>query len=415
MQPPRKVCMDYQAGMPVAPEVIETLKPYLTEYFGNPGVLHGMGREPKLAIDDARAKIAALINAERKEEILFTSGGTESNNLAIKGIAFRNKEKGTHVITSSIEHMSILNPVKYLTKFGFKASFLPVDPMGIVNLEALQKEITNETILVSIMLANGEIGTIQPIKKISDIIKANATGGRRIYLHVDATAACGQLPIDVREINADLMTLSSNDMYGPRGVGALYVKTGTRLEPVIHGGGQERGLRSGTENIAGVVGMAKAAELTKQRVLGDKEYLTHLRDKLIDNILEQVPESHLNGHRTQRLPNNVNIRFTAVEGEGMILNLDDRGIYAATGSACATKTLEPSYVLAAIGLDEVARHGTLLLTVSRYTTEEDVDYVLENVPSIIERLRSISPLWKKQEWQQMYTAGMKWQEQLSAE
>ena len=278
--------MDHASGRPVEPRVIEAMLPYMRSSYGNPSSLHVFGQEAKRAVEEARTKVAGLINAEKKESIIFTSGATESNNLAIKGAANRNKDKGTRILTSSVEHMSVVNPCKFLTTKGFEVLFLPVDKYGFINLESLQKELTDKTVLVSIVYANGEIGTIEPIKEISEIVHA-----KNVYLHVDATAACGQIPVDVKNEGIDLLTISSNDMYGPRGVGALYVKEGVRLEPLLHGGGQERGLRSGTENVAGIVGFGKAAEIAKKEMPIESVRLTKLRDRFIDGLLKPIPYS----------------------------------------------------------------------------------------------------------------------------
>jgi len=296
MSKTKRIYMDHTAGKPVDPRVMEAMLPYMKSLYGNPSSVHSFGQEARQAIEETRTKIAELINAERKESIIFTSGATESNNMAIKGVAYRNKDRGTHIITSSIEHMSVLNPCKFLMTKGFKVTFLPVDQYGFVNLRSLEKELTSETILVSIMYANGEIGTIQPIKKISQIVH-----GKNAYLHVDAAAANGQVPIDVNDDGIDLLTISSNDMYGPRGVGALYIRKGTRLKPSIHGGGQERGLRSGTENLPGIVGFGTAAEIAKKEMPTESERLKKLRDKLIKGLLDTIPHSFLNGHPTKRL------------------------------------------------------------------------------------------------------------------
>jgi cysteine desulfurase len=379
--------MDNTAGRPVDPRVIEAMSPYGRSFFVNPSSIHSSGQEARKALEEARAKVAELINAERKESIIFTSGATESNNMAIKGIAYRNKDRGTHIITSSIEHMSVLNPCKFLITKGFKATFLPVDKYGFVDLEGLGRELTNETILVSIMYANGEIGTIQSIKEISQIVHS-----KNAYLHVDATAANGQIPIDVKDEGIDLLTISSNDMYGPAGMGALYVKEGTRMEPIIHGGGQERGLRSGTENVPGIVGLGKAAEIAKKEIKTEDERLRKLRDKLIKGLLDPIPYSFLNGHPTKRLPNNVAVRYSFIEGESMLLNLDMMGVAASSGSACTAKTLEPSHVLRAIGLKHEEAHGSLLFTLGKQNVEEEVDYVISIMPDIIKRLRAMSPL-----------------------
>jgi len=383
--------MDHTAGMPVDERVLEVMMPYFTQNYGNPSSIHSYGNEARRANDEARSKVSELIGAEKKEEVVFTSGGTESNNLAIKGVAYRNKNKGNHIVTSSIEHMSVVNTCKHLSKQGFEVTYLPVDKYGIVDIEALKKAITDKTILVSIMYANGEIGTIEPIKEIGEIAH-----GKGAFFHVDAVAAAGQIPINVQDENIDLLSLSSNDMYGPRGIGALYIKTGTRILPIIHGGGQERGLRSGTENLSGIVGMGKAAEIAKTEMKTEAERLSKLRDAFIKGILDSVPESYLNGHPTRRLPNNVNVRFSYIEGESLILSLDMEGVACSSGSACTSKTLEPSHVLLAIGLAHEEAHGSLLFTLGKQNTEEDIKYVSGLLPSIVKRLRAISPLTPKE-------------------
>jgi len=387
----RRVYMDYTAGMPVDPRVLEAMMSYFSQQYGNPSSLHSWGNEARKAMEDARAKIVALVGAKRSEEIFFTSGGTESNNSAIKGVAYRNKDRGNHIVTTTIEHMSVMNSCKSLMKDGFNVTYVPVDKYGVVDVQSLEKAITDKTILVSVMYANGEIGTIQPIKEIGEIVHRKGA-----LLHVDAIAATGQVPINVENENIDLMSISSNDMYGPRGVGALYVKTGTRIQPIIHGGGQERGLRSGTENIPAIVGMGKAAEIAGAEMKPESERLSQLRDKLIKGLLESIPNSFLNGHPTQRLPNNANVRFSYIEGESLILSLDMLGVACSSGSACTSKTLEPSHVLLAIGLKHEEAHGSLLFTLGKQNTEEDIDYVVNALPNIVKRLRAISPLTPKE-------------------
>ena len=383
--------MDYGAGMPVDPRVLEAMKPYFTEAFGNPSSVHSFGQEAKKAVEEARKQVANLIGAETKDEIIFTSGATESNNLAIKGVAYRNKSKGNHLITSTIEHMSVINTFKSLQKEGFTITFIPVDKYGIIDLEALKKAITNQTTLISVMYANGEIGTIEPIKEIGEI--AHEKG---ISFHVDAVAAEGQVPMNVVGEHIDLLTLSSNDLYGPKGVGALYIKSGTRIQPIIQGGGQEKGLRSGTEDVLGIVGMGKAAEIALKELSQESARLSKLRDRLIKEVLGNIPYSFLNGHPTKRLPNNANLRFSYIEGESLILSLDMEGVYVSSGSACTSKTLEPSHVLLNIGLKHEEAHGSLLFTLGRQTKEEDVNYVVEVLPGIVKRLRMISPLTPKE-------------------
>lgn len=383
--------MDYGAGTPVDPRVLEAMKPYFTENFGNPSSVHSMGQEAKKAIEEPRKNVADLVGAEIKEEIIFTSGATESNNLAIKGVAYRNKNRGNHIITTTIEHMSVINTFKYLQKDGFKTTYVPVDKYGTVDVEALKNAITDQTILVSVMYANGEIGTVEPIKKIGEIAHE-----KNVYFHVDAVAAAGQVPIDVKNEHIDLLSLSSNDLYGPKGVGALYVKTGTKIQPIIHGGGQERGLRSGTENVAAIVGMGKAAEIAKREVVSESVRLSGLRDKLVEGVLDKISHSFLNGHPTKRLPNNANLRFSYIEGESLILSLDMEGVVTSSGSACTSKTLEPSHALLAIGLAHEEAHGSLLFTLGRWTTKEEIDYVVGILPGIVRRLRAISPLTPKE-------------------
>lgn len=391
MSTARRVYMDHAAGKPVDLRVVEAMLPHMKTFYGNPSSLHQFGQEARKALEDARTKIAELINAERKESIIFTSGATESNNMAIKGVANRNKDHGTRIITSSIEHMSVVNTCKFLTTKGFEAVFLPVDNYGFVKPESLEKELTDKTVLVSIVYANGEIGTIQPMKEISKIVHS-----KNAYLHVDATAACGQVPINVKEEGIDLLTVSSNNMYGPKGIGALYIKEGIRIEPLLHGGGQERGLRSGTENLPSIVGFGRAAEIAKKEMQSESGKLVRLRDRLIDGLLRPIPYSFLNGHPTKRLPDNVSVRYSFIEGESMLLSLDMMGVAASSGSACTAKTLEPSHVLLAIGLKHEEAHGSLMFTLGRQNTEEEVDYVVSLMPSIVKRLRAISPLTPKE-------------------
>jgi cysteine desulfurase len=391
MSAEKRIYMDYTAGKPIDDRALDAMLPYVRSFYGNPSSLHQFGQEPRKALDEARTRVAELINAEKKESIIFTSGATESNNMAIKSVAFRNKDRGTHIIASNIEHMSVINPTKYLTTRGFESTFVPVDRDGLVDLENLKHAITDKTILVSINYANGEIGTIQPAQEISQIVHS-----KKAYLHMDATAAAGQVPIDVQKEGIDLLTISSNDMYGPKGVGALYIKEGVRVEPLFHGGGQERGLRSGTENLPGIVGFGKVVEIAKKEMRVESERLTKLRDRLIKGLLEGIPYAFLNGHPTRRLPNNAYVRFSFIEGESMLLSLDMLGVAASSGSACTAKTLEPSHVLLAIGLKHEEAHGSLLFTLGKQNTQEEVDYVISIMPSIVERLRAISPLTPKE-------------------
>jgi cysteine desulfurase len=388
----RKVYMDYGAATPLDPRVLEAMTPFLTEQPGNPSSLHSRGHVAKRALEESRATVSSLFGIEDPKQLVFTSGPTESNNLAILGTVHRNKDKGNHIITSAIEHMSVLNPCKDLLKQGFEVSFIPVDKEGFVDVERIKNEIRKETVLVSVMYANGEIGTIEPIQEIGKI-----TSQKEVYFHVDATAACGKIPIDVEKDLIDLLTISSNDMYGPQGVGALYIRKGVRTQPIMLGGGQERGLRSGTENIAAIVGLAKAAEIASAEMGPEGNRLSALRDQLLDGILNNIDEVYLTGSRTNRLPNNASFRFSYIEGESIILNLDMMGVSAASGSACTSKTLEPSHVLIALGLRHEEAHGSLLFTLGRANADEDVDYVLEILPAIISKLRAMSPLAPRKE------------------
>lgn len=387
----KRVNMDYAAGKPVDPRAVEAMLPYMKTSYGNPSSLHVAGQEAKRALDEARIKVAELINAEKADAIIFTSGATESNNLAIKGAANRNKDRGTKIVTSSVEHMSVVNPVKFLTTKGFEAVFLPVDKFGSVDLGSLEKELNDKTTLVSIVYANGEIGTIEPIQEISKIVHA-----KNIFLHVDATVAAGQIPIDVQASGIDLLTISSNDMYGPKGVGALYVKDGVRIEPLLHGGGQEKGIRSGTENIPSIVAFGKAAEIAKKEMQIHFDKLTKLRDKLVEGLLKPLPYTFLNGHPTNRVPDNVSVRYSFIEGESMLLSLEIKGVSVSSGSACASKTLEPSHVLLATGLKHEEAHGSIMFSLGRENSMEDVEYVIGLMPGIVNRLRSMSPLTPKE-------------------
>ncbi len=379
--------LDYQAAKPVDPRVLEAMLPFFTEKFGNPATIYDSGNEALKAMDRAREAVAGFIDAD-PEEILFTSGATESSNLAILGYAERNRSKGGHVIISAAEHISILNLAKQLKKAGFEVTELPVDPYGAVRMERLRESVTDDTILVSVQYANNEVGTIHPVAEIGRLCRE-----RGIAYHSDAVAAEGLLALDVKRDQIDLMTLSSNDIYGPKGMGALYVRKGIKVKPVLIGGGQERGLRSGSENIAGMVGMARAAEIMRQEMPGETKRLQEYRNRLIRSILDTIPDSHLNGHPENRLPNNVNVRFDGIEGEAMLLSLKQKGVAAATGSACSSKTLEPSHTLIAMGLRHEQAHGSLELTVGRFTQARDIEAVLEALPAVVDRLRRMSPLY----------------------
>jgi len=379
--------LDYQAAKPVDIRVISEITIYLNQKFANPSSLHCEGDEATDALSESRQKVADFINAPNADSIIFTSGATESNNLALIGAAMRNKRKGNHIIISEIEHISILNIAKYLERQGFKVSKVPVDQFGIVRLDKFERLITDQTILISISTASNEVGSLQPIKEISEIAR-----NKEILFHTDAVASENVIPIDVEEIPIDIITLSSNDIYGPRGVGALYLKKGVRVNPIIIGGGQEKGLRSGSENIPGIVGFAKAAEIMKSEIIDEAANLKKFRDKLIHDVLETVPKSYLNGHPEKRLPHNAHFRFDYIEGESLILGLKDAKIAAATGSACSSKTLEPSHTLIAMGLLHEEAHGSLLFSLGRFTKEEELDKIIEVLPNVVKRLRLLSPL-----------------------
>jgi cysteine desulfurase len=382
-----RVYMDNASSAPVDKRVIEAMFPYFDTHVGNPASLHSSGIEARRALENARESVASLINAQSKE-IIFTSGGTESNNIALRGAAQRKKKKGNHIIITAIEHMSVVNTCKDLQREDFEVTTVPVDKYGLVDRARIESEITNRTIIISCQYASNEIGTIQPIAEIGAM-----TRERDIIFHVDAVAAAGKIHIDVQQDNIDLLSISSNDLYGPRGVGALYVRSGISLRPVMTGGGQERGLRSGSENIPAIVGMGKACEITKEEIKSDASRMESLRERLIKGVLGNIQHAYLTGHRTRRLPHIASYRFSFIEGESIILSLNDLGIEASTGSACSVKTLEPSHVLIAIGLRHEEAHGSLLLSLNRWNTEEEVDHVLESLPLVVDRLRALSPLY----------------------
>lgn len=379
--------MDHSATSPVDPEVFEAMKPYFVDEFGNASTLYSLGRDARKAMENAREHVASLIGA-KTEEIVFTAGGTESDNIAIKGTAYKLKDKGNHIITSSIEHPAVDETCKYLENNGFEVTYLPVYEEGIVRISELEDAITDKTILITIMHANNEIGTIQPISEIGKVARE-----KKIYFHTDAVQTVGKIPVNVEELNVDMLSLSAHKVYGPKGIGALYVKKGVRLEPIMHGGGHEKGLRPGTENVSGIVGLGKACELAQNNLPENSKYITNLRDRLIDGVLNSVEKSYLNGHRTKRLPNNVNFRFTGIEGESLVLHLDSKGIAASTGSACSSKKLEPSYVLTALGLEHVDAHGSLRLTLGKENTEEDINHAIKSIQETVGTLRKLSPLW----------------------
>lgn len=381
--------MDYQSAKPVDPRVAKAMADFLFDRFGNPSSLHSVGDDATDTLERSRAVVARYLGA-RPEEVVFTSGATESNNLAIIGYAQRNRRKGNHIIISEMEHISIQNIAKHLEKEGFEVSRVPLDQFGRVNLRKLRSRIRDETILISVGVASNEIGTVQPISEVAELIK-----GKGIALHTDAVAAQGLLPLRVDDLGVDLMSLSSNDFYGPRGLGALYVRENVRLAPIIIGGGQERGLRSGSENVPGIVGMATAVEILEEEQEGEVARIRALRDRLVEGVLRTVPRAYLNGHPEDRLPNNAHFRFAGIEGESLLLSLRDEGIQVATGSACSSKTLEPSHTLIACGLLHEEAHGSLELTLGRWSTDEDVDDALEAIPKVVRRLRDLSPLYKE--------------------
>jgi cysteine desulfurase len=381
------IYLDYQAAKPVDERVVKKMLPYFNNNFANPSSLHKPGDIATDALKKSREKVAEFINAPNSSNVIFTSGATESNNLALIGTALKNKRKGNHIIISEIEHISIRNIAKYLEGKGFEISRIPVDQYGVIKFEKLKQQIKDDTILISISTASNEVGSIQPIKAISQIASQN-----HILFHTDAVASESSIPIDVQKIPIDLMTLSSNDIYGPRGIGALYLKKGVRINPIMIGGGQERGMRSGSEDIPSIVGFAKAAEIMKKEIISETTRLERLRDKLIKGVLDIIPKSYLNGHPINRLPNNAHFRFDYIEGESLILGLKDKNIAAATGSACTSKTLEPSHTLIAMGLLHEEAHGSLLLSLGRYTKEAEIEKVLEDLPDVVKRLRLLSPL-----------------------
>lgn len=386
----RRIYLDHSATTPVDPEVAQLMLTYYTEKFGNPSSIHSFGREAKMALEDARKQVAALIGA-RSEEITFTSGGTEADNLAIIGAAKAYEKKGNHIITSAIEHHAVLDAFEYLGKNGFEVTILPVDQEGIVSVADVAKAIRPETILISIMHANNEVGSIQPIAEIGALTKE-----RGIIFHVDAVQSLGKIPVNVVDLNVDLLTISGHKIYGPKGVGALYVRKGVRVTARTFGGGQEKKRRSGTENTPGAIGFGKACELSAQRMAAESARLKELRDKLIRGITEKIPFVKINGPLDdRRLPNNVNVSIQYIEGESLLLSLDMLGIAASSGSACTSGALDPSHVLLAMGLSHEIAHGSLRLTLGSKNTEEDIDYVLENMPKVVERLRAMSPLFEQ--------------------
>jgi len=387
------IYLDYAATTPLDPRVIEVMNEHFRDSYGNSSSLHSVGQKAAQTLVKSRETVASLINAER-DEIYFTSSGTEADNIAILGVALKNQNRGKHIITSALEHHAVEKTCKSLKKRGFSITFLPVDKYGLIDLRELEDMITDETILISIMFANNEIGTIEPIKEIGEIAKEHD-----VIFHTDAVQAFGKVPINVDEMNIDLLSTSAHKLYGPKGVGMLYIKNkgvregwGKYIEPIMFGGGHERDMRPSTVNVPGIAGFAKAVELAKEEMPKEIDRQTKLRDKIIDFVLNNIDDTYLNGHRTQRLPNNVNLGIKFIEGESIVLDLDSVGIAVSTGSACSSKSLDPSHVLLAIGLKPQEAQGSLRVTLGRFTTEEDVDYFLEKLPPIIDRLRKMSPL-----------------------
>lgn len=389
----KDIYLDYAATTFVRQEVLDTMIPLMRQSFGNPSSIHNFGIEAKKAVEKARTKIAQVFGAN-SEDIYFTSGGTESDNLAIAGVAYANKNKGGHVITSKIEHPAVMNACKRLEKDGFKVDYLDVDEFGTVDINQLKEKLTNETILVSIMFANNEIGTIQPISKIGEIIKANS----KAYFHVDAVQAAGTVDVDLKKLaSIDLMSFSAHKFYGPKGMGGLFVRKGTKFSAVQLGGSQERKKRAGTENVPGIIGMAKALELAAAERTKENERLSKLRDGLIERVLKEMDYVRLNGHKESRLPNNANFSFGFIEGESLLLRMNQRGIAASTGSACSTASLEPSHVLLAIGLSHETAHGSYRITIGKNTIKEDLDYTVDALREVVSALRSMSPLYRSKE------------------
>lgn len=385
----KNIYLDNAATTKLSSEALDSMMPYLTVGYGNPSSIYSIGRESRKAVENARELVAKALSCDTNE-IYFTSGGSESDNWAIKGVAFANENKGKHIITTSIEHHAVLHTCKYLEKYGFEITYLPVKSNGIIDINDLKKAIRKDTILISIMYANNEIGSIQPIKEIGEIAKEN-----NIYFHTDAVQAIGNIPINLKELNIDLLSLSAHKFHGPKGVGVLYIKKGVNISNMIHGGGQEKNMRAGTENVAGIVGLGKAIELATIDIEKKSKYLITLRERLIKGIMESIPDTILNGDPINRLPGNVNVCFKYIEGESILLMLDMKGICASSGSACTSGSLNPSHVLLAIGLPHEIAHGSLRLTLSEENTQEEIEYVLETLPPIIQNLRNMSPLINK--------------------
>ena len=385
----KTIYVDNGATTKTDEEVIKAMLPYLSESYGNPSSIYKLGRENKKAVEEARDKVAKVLNCE-PNEIYFTAGGSESDNTAIKGIAYQYRDKGNHIITSKIEHPAVLETCKKLEKEGFEVSYIGVDENGMLNLEELKKEIRPTTTLITVMFANNEIGTIEPIEEIGKIAKEND-----IIFHTDAVQAVGNVEIDVKKLNIDSLSLSGHKFYGPKGIGALYVRKGIKFDKFINGGHQERNKRAGTENVPGIVGLGKAIELAYESLEEHNQKIKELRDYYVEQVEERIPYIKINGDKERRLPGNSNISFRFIEGEGLLLNLDLKGICASSGSACTSGSLDPSHVLLAIGLPHEIAHGSLRVSIGKYNTKEEIDYLVENLVEIVERLREMSPLWEK--------------------
>ncbi len=385
----RVINFDHVAAAPVLPEVVDEMMPYFTEHYGNPSSIHSLGEQAEEALEEARQKVGTLINAD-PAQIIFNSGGTEGNNHALKGMMQANRSRGNHLVTTGIEHFSIMHAVKALEKQGMEVTMVPADSNGLIDPGDIEKAITDRTVLVSVMHANNEMGTIQPLAEIGQI-----TSSRGIPLHTDAVASTGVIPVDVEALNVDLLSLAANSFYGPKGVGALYVRKGVRIAPLLDGGIQERGLRAGTENVLGIVGMGKAAEIAVSEMQSRIEHTTRLRDRLIQEIAQAIDEVDLVGHPTMRLPNNVSVTVKYIEGEAMLLFLDMEGIKIASGSACISRSLKVSHVMLCMGIDSASAQGSLLVTLGKDNTDQDVDDFIRTLPPIVQRLRDMSPLYRK--------------------
>ncbi|MBU0533960.1 MAG: cysteine desulfurase NifS [Candidatus Omnitrophica bacterium] len=395
-----RIYLDHNATTPTHPEVVKAMLPYYEKIYGNASSIHQFGQEARKAVDEAREKVASFIGA-KPEEIVFTSGGTEADNFAIKGVAYKNEKKGRdplnracsgsgHIITSSIEHHAVLNPCKYLEEKGFKVTYLPVNEYGVVNLADINKAIISETILITIMHANNEVGTIEPIEEIGKMAKEKG-----IIFHTDAVQSVGKLKVNAGELNVDLLSLSGHKIYGPKGIGALYIRKGTKIEPLILGGHHERNKRAGTENVPGIVGFGRAIEIASQDMQKENKKIVNLRDKLWNGLRQKIDSIQLNGHPEKRTPNTLNVSFKFIEGESIILNLDLQGVAVSSGSACTSGLLESSHVLKAMGVDPATAQGSVRFSLGRDNTEEDIDYVLQVLPDIVSRLREMSPLYRK--------------------